>query len=194
VNGDICSICCGTERENTIRCPFRCQYLQESRSHERLTPLDPASIPNQEIAVRQSFLDSHVPQISAMAGILTHAVVNEPGALDQDVRDMLESLVRTWRTRQSGLYYDSRPQNAVAARIFDRFRERFEAYARDSKDKGVPMPGDTDALAIVVYLQRLAIDFDNGRRLGRAFLDFLRRQAGLPPDEAQETTPLIHTA
>ena len=35
VRGDICSICCGTEREVTVDCPLDCEYLQEARRHDK---------------------------------------------------------------------------------------------------------------------------------------------------------------
>src|SRR3954447_6663195 len=54
VNGDICPICCGTEREVTVNCPLDCIYLQEARHHEQL--VDVVSIPNADIKVDESFL------------------------------------------------------------------------------------------------------------------------------------------
>ena len=35
VNGEICSICCGNEREVSISCPLDCPYLVEARLHEK---------------------------------------------------------------------------------------------------------------------------------------------------------------
>ena len=40
VRGDICSLCCGTEREVTVNCPLDCEYLQEARKHEKLSEFD----------------------------------------------------------------------------------------------------------------------------------------------------------
>src|SRR5215212_6262711 len=51
VRGDICSVCCGTEREVTVDCPFECEYLQQSRHHEKPAPLDSPALPNQDIRV-----------------------------------------------------------------------------------------------------------------------------------------------
>ena len=33
VRGDICTICCGTEREITVDCPLDCVYLREAHQH-----------------------------------------------------------------------------------------------------------------------------------------------------------------
>ena len=47
VSGEICPICCGTERENTIDCPSECEYLQEARLREKPIPLTEAEFPPQ---------------------------------------------------------------------------------------------------------------------------------------------------
>src|SRR3984885_14822740 len=35
VHGRICPQCCGEQREVTLDCPSDCQYLQQSREHEK---------------------------------------------------------------------------------------------------------------------------------------------------------------
>lgn len=192
VGGDICSICCGTERENTVRCPLACVYLQEAHAHERTAPPDPASIPNQDIRIRESFIAEHVDQLTAVSDVLIGAALNETGAIDNDVRDTLDALIRTYRTRQSGLYYDSRPENLVAARIVDRFNENLATVIKGLQTRGIPAPTDSDILIILVFLQRIELDHNNGRRLGRAFLDYMHRQ--IQEMTAAEAEPrLIHT-
>jgi hypothetical protein len=51
---------------------------------------------------------------------LLEASLAQPGAVDSDVRDALESLIRTYRTLQSGLYYETRPTNLIAAGLHQR--------------------------------------------------------------------------
>jgi len=195
VDGDICSICCGTERENTVRCPFECVYLREARLHERaMAPLDTNAMPNKDIVVRESFLREHAEQISDVGSILVRAALREPGAVDNDVRDTLEGLIRTWRTLQSGLYYDTRPENALAARIFDNFRAGMEEYRRDLHKESMSFVADSDVLSILAFLQRVEFDRNNGRLLGRAFIDFLRQHVPSPEEAAQPVSSLIHPA
>ena len=195
VNGDICSVCCGTERENTIRCPFECVYLQEARLHERpAEPLPGTELPNKDIVVSERFLRDHGEQVTAVGSIFLRAALREPGAVDHDVRDALEALIRTWRTLQSGLYYDSRPENAIAARIFDNFRAGMEEYRQNLHKESMAFLADGDVLIILVFLQRIELDHNNGRRLGRAFLDFLRQHVGAPEEAAPTASPLIHPA
>jgi hypothetical protein len=45
-------------------------------------------------------------------------------------------------------------------------------------------------LGLLVFLQRLEIDRNNGRRLGRAFLDFLR-EFFVPQGDRQPETPSL---
>jgi hypothetical protein len=192
-DGDICSICCGTERENTIRCPFTCVYLQEARVRDRPAPPDPASLPNRDIVIRDEFVQQHAEPISILAAILVRSALLETDAVDNDIRDALEALIRTYRTLQTGLYYDTRPANAVAARIFDRFQEAVSEYRKDMQRQALSWPGDSEVLTILAFLQRIELDRNNGRRLGRAFLDYLQRSVKGLEEARRETSPLIHT-
>ena len=56
VGGDICSLCCGREREVTLSCPLDCVYLQEARKHERPAEVDPREFPNQDIRLTETFV------------------------------------------------------------------------------------------------------------------------------------------
>jgi hypothetical protein len=48
----------------------------------------------------------------------------------------------------------------------------------------MPRSRDVDVLTTLVFLQRLELDRHNGRRRGRAFLDFLRSFFGVEDDAA----------
>ena len=174
VNGDICSICCGTEREITVSCPLDCPYLQAARKHDRPLPLDEEQIPNREIRVSEEFLAEHEALLSAAGHALCSAGLATPGAVDFDIRDTLAALIRTYRTLESGLYYESLPENALAAQIYRYLHEALAAFRQQETEQlGMARTRDADVLAILVFLQRLELDRNNGRRRGRAFLDFL---------------------
>ena len=175
VNGDICSICCGTEREVTVSCPLDCPYLHEARKHDRPLPLDEEQIPNREIRVSEEFLAEHEALLLASGQALCAAGLATPGAVDFDIRDTLAALIRTYRTLESGLYYESLPENAVAAQIYRYLHEALAAFRQQETEQlGMARTRDADVLAILVFLQRLELDRNNGRPRGRAFLDFLR--------------------
>src|SRR3954454_7132300 len=70
VRGDICSICCGTEREVSVNCPLECEFLQEARRHDKPATLDPADVPNQDIRVTERFIDEHHALVTFIADAL----------------------------------------------------------------------------------------------------------------------------
>ncbi|MGA2740171.1 MAG: hypothetical protein ABSG65_22360 [Bryobacteraceae bacterium] len=175
VRGDICTLCCGNEREVTVDCPLDCPFLQEARKHERAEPLNPNEFPNQDIRVTEEFLEEHEPLLVGAMRSLTHAAFDTPGAVDRDVRDALDALIRTQRTLQSGVYYETRPVNALANRIFGATQTGLEEFRKSEReDLGMSRTRDADILVILVFLQRLELDRNNGRPRGRAFLDSLR--------------------
>jgi hypothetical protein len=176
VGGDICAPCCGAEREVTVDCPLDCEYLIEARRHEKPPELRPEDIPNSDIRVTERFLDEHNDLVIASAGALFAAAAQVPGAIDYDVREALDALTKTYRTRESGLIYESRPSNPLAAGIQQLFEQQVREYREASaRQAGLTTIRNAEILGVLVFLQRMERQFNNGRRRGRAFLDFLRR-------------------
>ena len=129
VRGEICSLCCGTAREVTVDCPLDCTYLRESRSHERPPEPDPAKLPNPDVKITEKFLAQNTRLFTFLCmAILKHAL-GAPGVVDNDVREALEALVRTYRTLESGLIYETRPANLLAAGLQQRLRDELNEFA-----------------------------------------------------------------
>ena len=55
----------------------------------------------------------------------------------------------------------------------------------------MPVLRDADVLGVLVFLERLELQHNNGRRRGRAFLDFLRAYLPEPPAEVAEQQPSL---
>ena len=175
VRGDICTLCCGTEREVTVDCPLDCEYLADARKHDRVTPADPAQFPNQDIRVTEPFLQEHEGLLVFLGRQTLEAALSTPGAVDYDVREALEALIRTYRSLQSGVYYETRPDNPLAARIAQALQVGATEFCkRETEQLGMTKTRDADILAVLAFLQRLELDHNNGRKRGRAYLDFLR--------------------
>lgn len=175
VHGDICSICCGTEREVTVTCPLDCEYLRDARRREKPIPLDASSIPNQDIRLTEKFLEENEAQLFFLGGSLATAAMEAPGVSDSDVRDALQALVRTYRTLQSGVYYETRPDNTLAVTLFDRVQSAVAEFRTQEQERqGLAKTRDADVLGLLVFFERLELDRNNGRRRGRAFIDLLR--------------------
>jgi hypothetical protein len=187
VRGDICTICCGTEREVTVNCPLDCEYLRDAHRHERITATDPHDFPNQDIRVTEEFLRDHEPLLLFLAGALVDAALATPDAVDFDVREALDALVRTYRTLQSGVYYETRPANPIAANICRLAQAAIEEWRKEEPERtGMTRTRDSDVLTLLAFLQRLELDNNNGRKRGRAYLDFLR---GFFPEKPGEAAP-----
>jgi hypothetical protein len=175
VHGDICSICCGTEREQSIDCPLDCSYLQDAHEHERPPELDPATLPNQDIEVTEEFLHANEIVMAFLALSIFEGTLQSPEATDWDVRQALEALVKTYRTLQSGLYYETLPVNVFAAAIVTAVQTKLaDIKKREMEETGVSTIRDATILGVLVFLQRLEYSHNNGRKRSRAFLDFLR--------------------
>lgn len=172
MQGDICTICCGTEREVSVSCPLNCEYLQDARRHEKPVPLDPAQLPNRDIRVSESLPDENPELLAALIKVLADATHETSGVVDFDLRDAFEALIRTYRTLQSGLYYESLPDNAIAADVFGKVQSALHEFrAEQQRKRGIARIRDADVLGLLIFLQRLELDRNNGRRRGRAFVE-----------------------
>jgi hypothetical protein len=193
VRGDICTICCGTEREVTVSCPLDCPYLADARIHDKPVPLDPEQVPNRDITLTEDFLENNEQLIVLVGQALASAAFDIQGAVDFDVREALESMIRTYRTLQSGVYYQSIPTNPLAASIYSAVEGAVEQFRREEHQRlGMSKTRDADVLGVFVFLQRIERDRNNGRRRGRAFLDAMRQfYPARPGSPAPDSSPLI---
>jgi hypothetical protein len=189
VRGEICTICCGTEREVSVHCPLDCVYLQDARQHEKIPDVDPDKFPNQDIKVTDEFLHENEELLVFLGRSLTSAAL-EADVVDSDIREALDALIRTYRTLESGIYFDTRPQNPLAGAIYAAVQNAVAELRRtETENRGVPRTRDKQVLGLLVFLQRLELDRSNGRRLGRAFIDFLR--GFFAPSQGQPTAPSL---
>jgi hypothetical protein len=180
VRGDICTQCCGTEREVTVDCPLDCEYLVESRKHEKPHPPE-GEPPYKDIDVSENLLRRNEALLAFLSSNVVGAALNTPGVVDFDVREALDGLVRTYRTLQSGVYYESRPSNPLAAAVFSAVQEALADYRKEEqKALGMTRTRDADVLGLLVFLLYFERDRNNGRRRGRAFIDALRGFASYP--------------
>lgn len=190
VRGEICSICCGTEREVTVNCPLDCEHLLDARQHEKYPLQDPDHVPNRDIRVTESFLMENERLVGAAGAVLYDAAVATHGSTDADVREALDALIRTRRTLESGLIYETRPANPVAANIQQRVQDGLERYRRELTERmGMATLRDSSILGVLAFYQRLAFDRNNGRPRGRAFISFLHEEFGRMRPGASQPEP-----
>src|ERR1019366_9023572 len=113
VRDDICSLCCGAEREITVDCPLDCEFLREARRHEKPVARDAAKVPNRDIEVPEKLLHANEPLIAFLSLTIFRTAMQVTGVVDSDVLEALDGLIRTYRTLASGLYYESSPSNPL---------------------------------------------------------------------------------
>jgi hypothetical protein len=175
VHGEICSVCCGTEREVTVECPLDCEFLREGRRHEKPVARNAIEFPNRDIQVPEKLLRANEPLLAFLSLTIFRTAMHVPGVVDGDVREALDDLIRTYRTLASGVYYESRPNNLLAGSIYGAVQGALAEYrSAEQKELGLTKTRDADVLGLLVFLQHFALNCDNGRRRGRAFLDALR--------------------
>ena len=192
---DICAICCGTEREQSIGCPFDCEHLRDARYHEKLPDFDPKSLPNPEFELTESFMNAQQELALVTGRMLFVAAMETEGVVDADLRDALAALVTSFKSANSGLIYDARPANTIAAAVADRFREELDKFREVVAEKAPAHPVlDKDLLGVMVFWQRTEYQRSNGRRKGRAFMESLYGILPPPPEERTGDSAGIVTA
>lgn len=173
-DGEICPQCCGEQRESSIECPLDCEHLRAARLHEPVPPLREADVPNRDVQLSEQFIRTYEPVVFAMAVALRRAM-EEQRAVDFDAREALAALIKTYRTRESGLIYETQPTNPYAAGILEKVKSAIATLRKGLEaEAGTDILRDNDVLGVLVFLERLELQHNNGRRRGRAFLDFLR--------------------
>jgi hypothetical protein len=191
LQADICAICCGTEREVSIACPLTCEYLREAHMREKSLPVAAKDVLHQEVEVTEEFVREHEELLLFSIYSLLQAALRTPGAVDTDALEALEAMIKTYRTAESGLIYESRPENAIAAGVQRLFTVSLEDYqkVRAEREGSVAPVRDKDVLGILVFLSRFGQQNLNGRAKGRLFLDMLRRMT--PEQRIDERAPSI---
>lgn len=155
-------------------CPLDCSYLIEARKHEQRPAMALEDFPNQDVRITEGFLQRNHALLFSLGMSLAQAAAGTPGTVDNDVRDALQALIRTYRTRESGLIYETRSPNPYAAGIQARVEQAVEEFRKGmAAETGMHLVRDAEVLGCLVFLERLELQQNNGRRRGRAFLSFL---------------------
>jgi hypothetical protein len=190
VSGDICTICCGTEREVSLSCPLGCEYLQEAHRREKPVPISEQQLSNRAVEVTEEFLAQHEELTLFCVYALVQAALRTSGALDSDVLAALEALIQTHRTLESGLVYETRAENMVAAAVQSAFAASLADYQKLRAEREALCPvRNSEILKVLVFLHRMGQQHQNGRPRGRMYLDLLQQMT--PEQSVEERTPSI---
>ncbi len=158
-----------------MACPLDCEFLRDARKHDKPPEIEMTQVPNQDIRVTEEFLEENEPLLGFLGQTVAAAALGNPGTVDFDVREALEALIRTYRTLQSGVYYESLPNNPLAAGVYSAVQSATTEFREQERQRlGMSKTRDADILGLLVFLQRVEFDRNNGRKRGRAFADFLQ--------------------
>jgi hypothetical protein len=190
VEGDICPICCGTQREVSLSCPLTCTFLREAHKHEKTVPVADADVSDRDIEVSEDFFQTNEElMLYCMISVL-QAALRTPGAVDSDVVEALAAVIKTQRTAQSGLLYESRPENTTAAGVQRILLEFVADYGKVRQENQLlALRPETKLLPALVLLRRIAQVNNNGRPRGRMFIDVLSQL--VPSAGVDERAPSI---
>jgi hypothetical protein len=189
VHGDICTICCGTEREVSLSCPLECEFLQEAHRREKPVLIDEKQLSDPDIPVTEEFLRDHEELLLFCMVSLVHAALRTSSATDADAIEALEAQIKTYRTAESGLLYETRPVNTIAASVQRTFSESLEDYQKVRAERESLHFRNAEILAVLVFLRRMGQQNQNGRPRGRMYLDLLKQMT--PATAGDERAPGI---
>jgi hypothetical protein len=144
-------------------------------------------MPHADVKITEDFIRDHEDLFSGLAASVVLNGFSTAGAVDRDVCAAIEALIKTYRTLESGLVYETRAEDRVAAELQIKLEQALADLGKlRSESVGAGSYRPAEVLGILIFLARLGARFDNGRTKGRRFLDYLRLQFpdAMPPREA----------
>ncbi len=189
----ICAVCCGTYREVTIDCPSDCPHLIAARRYglEHRPPVPPDELPFPEAHLSSDRIEQH-QNVIVLLGQTAVEASRETHATDADAIEALTAMAETYRTLQSGIYYERAPEGAVAREIYTRLNKALADYKQAQTERtGFAGLKDAEVFDLLVFLLRLGKQETNGRPRSRAFLDFLRPWLPAAPQTGPEPSRII---
>jgi hypothetical protein len=175
---DICAVCCGTEREVSIDCPADCPYLVASRQYNReRRDIDWSQIPFADTKIPSSFVPAHEKLLLAISYAVCLHARDERLTVDSDVLASLQALAETYKTLESGIYYEKPPEFRLQRELYDKLKATIDEFKKnEAQQMNSASVRDGEVRDALIFLTQLGATRTNGRPKGRAYLDFLRTQ------------------
>jgi hypothetical protein len=184
----ICAVCCGTEREVSIDCPSDCSYLIVARRYERENRKSYAAgqLPYRSVDASRDYIEEHFEIFGAVMLDVKKFAEENRQFYDADAITTLQSLAETFRTLDSGIYYERPPDAPLAHRLYQQLTAKVGRLRSDlSGPEEFRKAKTSDWFRVMVFALRAALMETNGRPRSRAFLDFLR--VLLSPEAGKKT-------
>ena len=188
--GDICPQCCAEQREEKLDCPLSCEFLRESRKHEKYVEVPKSATPHPEVKLGEDFLSRNDLLMQFLSVAVRDAALSTAGATDADVREAVDAVIQTLKTADSGLIYETRSANPFAASIQEKINTQIAELKRQIGERSAGATlRDKDMLGIMVFIARVSISLNNGKRKGRSFLAMLLERFPAPKSSEGQKTP-----
>jgi hypothetical protein len=190
----ICAVCCGNEREVTIDCPSDCPYLVAARRYERehREPPPREQYPYPDVEFPSDLVHERRYVVAGLGHTLLKFATENRGFNDSDALAALGALAETYRTLETGIYYE-RPPDAPQPRALygelNQFLQEFKKH--EAEHTGFSGLKNSEIFHLLVFLIRVGRHETNGRSRSRAFLDFLRAQFPRTPETQPEAPRII---
>jgi hypothetical protein len=189
----ICAVCCGTEREVSIDCPTDCSYLVAAHryedQHQRTLPAD---TPLLDVKVPQDVIYAHQNVLSGLAFTAAKFSAAHPATSDPDILAALEALAETYKTLNSGIYYEKPPDATLPRELYAALSQLLNESKQQPAERPDSMPiKDSEIFSLLVFLYRMGLLRTNGRPRARRYIEFLRGQFPAAPELKREESRII---
>jgi hypothetical protein len=189
----ICAVCCGKEREVTIDCPVDCSYLVTAHRYEDEHQRElPADTPLLDVTIPSDLIHTHQQLMSAMAFTAAKFCISHSAASDADVLAAIQALAETFKTLQTGIYYEKQPDGQLRRNLY----AALAAFLGDVKKQQAEQTGysvlkDSEIFFLLVFLYRMGLLRTNGRPRSRRYIEFLRSQFPQAQELKREESRII---
>ncbi len=152
--------------------------------------MEERDIANPDVPVSEEFIRSHEELLLFSVYALVQAALRTVGAVDTDLIAALKALIQTHRTAESGLIYETRSENSLAAAIQRSFTASLRDYQKVRAEReSLTSLRNAEILGVLVFLLRVGQQNQNGRPRGRMFVDLLQNMT--PDTGVEERAPSI---
>ena len=174
----ICAICCGTGREVTIDCAPDCAHLLSAHRYEDEHPHSlPPETPLLDVNLPSDIVHTQQQLMSALAFTLAKFSASQRDATDSDVLTAIEALAETFKTLQTGIYYEKPPDARLPRELYAALTSFITEVKQQQDDRtGFSALKDADIFHLLVFLYRMGLLRTNGRPRSRRYIEFLRSQ------------------
>ncbi|MBZ5534676.1 MAG: hypothetical protein LAO31_01875 [Acidobacteriia bacterium] len=191
-SAQICGVCCATKREIEIDCPLSCSYLREGYQYAmEKNPLEQrARSMTIDRTFDRGFLLENERFLMELSKGIRECYMSAPQLHDSDIVGAFAALEKTFRTLDTGLYYDTRPEGGLEQILYLKLKESIDLKIQtpDIQGRRLKVSAVIDCL---VFMQQFVQMKGSGRPLSRGYLTHLEEVFSHAPQESPSEEPRI---